>query len=73
MLERDKTRRKVKGIKDALIEKLTLNWLLAVTEEEFLRMERKRKQMEKQAEFKRFMIEKGQQKTVECKKPCPKY
>ena len=45
----------------------------AASEEEFLRMERKRKQMEKQAEFKRIMIEKGQQKTVECKKPYPKY
>ena len=44
-----------------------------VPEEEFLRMERKRKQMEKQAEYKRLMIEKGQQKAVECKKPYPKY
>ncbi|XP_076665997.1 uncharacterized protein LOC143367740 isoform X2 [Andrena cerasifolii] len=44
-----------------------------VPEEEFLRMERKRKQMEKQAEYKRLMIEKGQQKSVECKKPYPKY
>ena len=44
-----------------------------VTEEEFLRMERKRKQMEKQAEYKRLMVEKGLYKTSESKKPYPKY
>ncbi|XP_076762248.1 uncharacterized protein LOC143430133 [Xylocopa sonorina] len=45
----------------------------ALSEEELLRLERKRKQMEKQAEYKRLMKEKEQQKFSENKKPYPKY
>ncbi|XP_015439657.1 PREDICTED: uncharacterized protein LOC107194529 [Dufourea novaeangliae] len=45
----------------------------ALTDEEILRMERKRKQMEKQAEYKRLMKEREQQKSNETKKPNPKY
>ena len=44
-----------------------------VSDEEFLRMERKRKQMEKQAEYKRLMVEKGLHKTSESRKPYLKY
>lgn len=44
-----------------------------VSEEELLRIERKRKQMEKQAEYKRLMKEREQQKANENKKISPKY
>lgn len=44
-----------------------------LSEEELQRLERKRKQMEKQAEYKRLMREKEQQKLSENKKPNPKY
>ncbi|CAK9822383.1 DNA repair protein RAD52 homolog [Anthophora retusa] len=44
-----------------------------LNEEELLRMERKRKQMEKQAEYKRLMKKKEQQKFNEDKKLNPKY
>nr|XP_012154060.1 PREDICTED: DNA repair protein RAD52 homolog isoform X1 [Megachile rotundata] len=44
-----------------------------LSEEELQRLERKRKQMEKQAEYKRLMREKEQQKLNENKKPNPKY
>ncbi|KAK9298042.1 hypothetical protein QLX08_008538 [Tetragonisca angustula] len=45
----------------------------SVSEEELLRIERKRKQMEKQAEYKRLMKEREQQKANENKKINPKY
>ncbi|CAL7950108.1 unnamed protein product [Xylocopa violacea] len=44
-----------------------------LSEEELLRLERKRKQMEKQAEYKRLMKEREQQKFNENRKPHPKY
>ena len=43
------------------------------SEEELLRMERKRKQMEKQAEYKRLMKEREQQKTNQNKKSNTRY
>lgn len=45
----------------------------SASEEELLRMERKRKQMEKQAEYKRLMKEREQQKTNQNKKSSTKY
>lgn len=45
----------------------------SASEEELLRMERKRKQMEKQAEYKRLMKEREQQKTNQNKKSNTRY
>ncbi|XP_076289697.1 uncharacterized protein LOC143213583 [Lasioglossum baleicum] len=63
----------VSSIKEQGINRKEQEQKKELNEEELLRMERKRKQMEKQAEFKRLMKEKEQQKSIDSKKPNPKY
>lgn len=48
-------------------------WFSGLADLEALRMERKRKQMEKQAEYKRLMKEKEQQKPNDIRKHNSKY